>query len=212
MPLTEKESRFEGNRRNRGRKFGKRRRLGKDSFLGKFGVDLLEIDLRQLISRSHLTVLCTLSNNGYSIKMHALADSGANGFVFIDTACAVDIAKFLNLKAQRLSSSIKVKGYDGKASNSVTHVLRLHLTIDGRRQYNLPLLILDLGSHDLILGRKWFDYFNVLIDCRQRCLQWPSELEPSYSAIREISIPRENLYPSPTSEYDDDIATREKAF
>src|SRR5450432_1544087 len=218
MPPTEEESGFEGNRGNRGnwrirnRKFGKRRRLGKDSFLGKFGVDLLEIDLRQLIGGSHLTVPCTLSSNGYSIKMHALADSGANGFVFIDTACAVDIAKFLNLKAQRLSSSIKVKGYDGKASNSVTYVLRLHLTIDGRRQYNLPLLILDLGSHDLILGRKWFDYFNVLIDCRQRCLQWPSELEPSYSATREISIPRENLYSSPTSEYDDDIATREKAF
>src|SRR5450432_416806 len=218
MPPTEEESGFEGNRGNRGnwrirnRKFGKRRRLGKDSFLGKFGVDLLEIDLRQLIGGSHLTVPCTLSSNGYSIKMHALADSGANGFVFIDTACAVDIAKFLNLKAQRLSSSIKVKGYDGKASNSVTHVLRLHLTIDGRRQYNLPLLILDLGSHDLILGRKWFDYFNVLIDCRQRCLQWPSELKLSYSATREIAMPRENLYSSPTSEYDDDIATREKAF
>jgi hypothetical protein len=84
--------------------------------------------------------------------MYALADSGANGFVFIDTAYAVDIAKFLNLKAQRLSSSIKVKGYDGKASNSVTYILRLHLTIDGRRQYNLPLLILDLGSYNLILG------------------------------------------------------------
>src|SRR5450432_3585855 len=98
--------------------------------------------------------------------MHALADSGANGFVFIDIAYTVDIAKFLNLKAQRLSSSIKVKGYDRKASNSVTHVLWLHLTIDGRRQYNLHLLILDLGSYDLILGQKWFDYFNVLIDCR----------------------------------------------
>jgi predicted aspartyl protease len=125
--------------------------------------------LSQLVGGPHLTIPCTLSKNGYAIQLHALADSGANGFLFLDTLCAIDIAKFLGLKAQRLPTAIHVKGYDGKTGNSITHILRLHLTIDGRRQYHVPFLILDLGSHDCIIRRKWFKHFHVLIDVKERC-------------------------------------------
>ena len=113
-----------------------------------------------------MTIPCTLSINGYSVQSKALADSGANGFVFINTLFTFDLAKFFRIKVQKLPSSIAVKGYDGQANNAITHVLRLHFTIDGRRQYNLPFLILDIGSHDVILGRKWLAYFNILIDAR----------------------------------------------
>jgi len=102
----------------------------------------------------HLTIPCTLSSNGYSINLNALADSGANGFVFINTSCAIEMATLLNLKVKRLSQPIRVKGYDGQAKNSITHILRIHLTVDNRHQYHMPLMILDLGSHDLILGHK----------------------------------------------------------
>jgi hypothetical protein len=71
----------------------------------------------------HLTIPCTLSNNGYSIKLNALADSGANGFVFIDTQCAIDIAKFLDIKAQQLLHEVTVKGYNSKAGNAISHYL-----------------------------------------------------------------------------------------
>jgi hypothetical protein len=70
-----------------------------------------------------LTVPCTIAHNGYTVKLNALADSGANGFVFIDTLCAINIAKFLNVKAQRLPCLINVKGYDGKAGSAITHIL-----------------------------------------------------------------------------------------
>ena len=112
---------------------GKRRSLGKDSFLGKFGVNLREIDLGQLIGRQHLTILCKLSRNRYSIQTKALTDTRANGFAFIDTLYAVDIAKFLNLKAERLPNPITVRGYNGKAQNAITHYLRLYMTIDRQR-------------------------------------------------------------------------------
>jgi predicted aspartyl protease len=121
-------------------------------------------------------VFCTIAHNRYTVKLNALADSGANGFVFINTLCAIDIAKFLNVKAQRLPRLINVKGYDRKAGSAITHILRLHLTINGRRQYYIPLLILDLGSHDCILGRKWFVFLGVLIDAKRHCLRWPDSL------------------------------------
>ena len=67
----------------------------------------------------HLTVSCTLAKNGYGVISQALVDSGANGFVFIDTCCAVDIAKFLGLKTQRLPRAVPVKGYDGKGGQPI---------------------------------------------------------------------------------------------
>ena len=97
---------------------------------------------------------CILAYNGYRVHTSTLVDFGANSFVFIDTLYTIDIARFLDLRAERLPRIVPVKGYNGKAGTPLTHCLRLHLTMDGRRQYNVPLLILDLGSHDLILGRK----------------------------------------------------------
>jgi hypothetical protein len=131
----------------------------------------------------HLTILCTLSKNRYSVDTYTLADSRANGFVFINSSFTINIAKFFQLKAQRLPEPIYIKGYDRQSLKSVTHVLYLYLIVDGRRLPNLPLLILDLGTHNLILGQKWFDYLNVLVNCRNRCLEWPLGLEPSYSAV-----------------------------
>jgi hypothetical protein len=142
-----------------------------------------------------MIVNCNLSTNGYRVTSSALVDTRANGFVFINTLFAYDIAKLLGLKAQRLPYTIGTKGYDGKAGERITHYLRLHITVDGRRQYNIPLLILDLGSHDLILGRKWLAYFDILPDCRRGCLRWPSELPPSQSAVKEITIARDSLNP-----------------
>jgi hypothetical protein len=101
----------------------KRGYLEKDSLLDKFDVDLSEIDLYQLVDRSYLTMFCTLLYYRYSIKLEALADSRTNGFVFIDTLCAIDFVKFLSIKAQRLSQAISVKGYNRKNRSTITYIL-----------------------------------------------------------------------------------------
>jgi hypothetical protein len=70
-----------------------------------------------------LTVSYIIAHNRYAVKLNALADSGANGFVFINTLYLINIAKFLNVKAQRLSCLINVKGYNKKAGSAITHIL-----------------------------------------------------------------------------------------
>jgi hypothetical protein len=40
-----------------------------------------------------------IAHNKYTVKLNVLADSEANGFVFINTFYAINIAKFLNVKA-----------------------------------------------------------------------------------------------------------------
>ena len=78
--------------------------------------------------------------------------------------------RFLDVSPITLPTPCPVKGYDGKPGKPVTQILTLHLAIDGRRQRDIPMLILDLGSHDLILGRKWFSHFDVWLDVRKRRL------------------------------------------
>ena len=100
----------------------------------------------------YLTLPCTLSKNGNGVKLRALADSGANGLAFLDTRVAYDLAAFCNVSLEPLPRPIRVKGYEGKIQTAVAQFLCLHLRIDGRKIWNLPFLVLDLGSQDCILG------------------------------------------------------------
>ncbi|KKA22077.1 Gag/polymerase/env polyprotein [Rasamsonia emersonii CBS 393.64] len=104
-----------------------------------------------------------------------IRDTGANGFIFIDTNLATLIAKTFGLHTVPLGREYAVQGYDGKSEAPVTHAIFMTLEVDGRRQNNLPMLIVNLGRHDIILGRKWFAQFGVLPDCKNQRLLWPSE-------------------------------------
>ena len=41
----------------------------------------------------------TVSWNGYRVNITALVDTRANSFAFINTTCANDVARFLNVNA-----------------------------------------------------------------------------------------------------------------
>ena len=169
--------------------------------------------MRSLIGGQHLTIACILSTNGTSVALYTLIDSRANRFIFVNILFAIDLARSFNITTARLPSSIQVKGYDGRPGKPVTHYIRLHLTVDQRRQYNVPLLILDLGSHDIIIGRKWLAYFDVLPDCRRRRLVWPDKLPPSYSVAKEIRWNRQDLIPAPkVLSHQEDADRRDRAF
>jgi hypothetical protein len=69
-------------------------------------------------------------HNSYRINLHALANTKANKFAFINTACAINIAKFLNIKVTKLKELITVKGFNSKQGYIVTYFLTLHLFIN----------------------------------------------------------------------------------
>lgn len=161
-----------------------------------------------------MTVLCNLPMNGYALSLQVLIDSGANGFAFIDQTTAVDWAKFLGIKAQQLPHPISGLGYNGQSGASISHILRLHLIIDGRRQLNLPFMITPLGSHQVILGLKWLDNFVISVDCSARRLSWPSEYHATTPWLQnETSISQSAIVPKrPVPSYQADIARRDKAI
>ena len=82
------------------------------------------------------------------------------------------VERFLDVSPASLKTPYKVRGFDGQQTTPITHSIELALMIDGRR-VKTPMLIVGLGEHDMILGRKWFAETGVLIDCKNRCLIWP---------------------------------------
>lgn len=145
-------------------KLGKCCGLEEDSFLGPIDIDLDEIDIHDLLDSNH-DHFCTdkqLVKNGLSVASSSLIDTGAGGYGFID-------AKFLNLTGSRLGATliplkkeVNVKGYDGNSPQGITHAVRFSIQIDGRRIDDEPLLVLNLGNHEIILGRKWLAEHNIL--------------------------------------------------
>lgn len=121
--------------------------------------------------------------------------------------------KFLDVSPTTLPTPCPVKGYDGKPGRPVTQILTLHLSIDDRRQRDIPMLILDLGSHDLIIGRKWFTHFDIWLDVRNQRLLWPTTNTHGPPLSREIRIPRENLRTKPLDpRHQADVVRRDYAF
>ena len=133
---------------------------------------MAEVDLSQLLGGDAFTLPCTVSNNGLGIKTSSLIDTGANGYTFVDTQFARTVERFLGIKPRILKDQCKVRGFDGQQTTPITEFLELMLTIDGR-QIRIPMLVVGLGDHDMILGRKWFVHTGVLIDCKNRKLLWP---------------------------------------
>jgi hypothetical protein len=76
---------------------GKEEPLVQDSCLG-YIISLLKINLIRLIGGRHFIILYIVLKNKYIVPLTTLINSRANGFAFINTAYAIDITKFFNLK------------------------------------------------------------------------------------------------------------------
>jgi len=129
---------------------------------------MLHVDLSRLVGGKSCTILCTLFCNGYQVLTFALADLGTNAFALIDTKCAIKLANFLNTPLEELPKPIPIHKYNRQIGQPITSILQIYLCIDGHRQYNIPLLIIDFKNHDMILKRKWLAYLGLQFDVWNR--------------------------------------------
>ena len=76
------------------------------------------------------------------------------------------------------------------------------------------MLITGLGSHDMIIGRNFFDYFRVLIDVHHRQLHWPQEFPPAKTYSRTMVIhSRDDIRPQQIQrQYQQDMFRRDRAI
>ncbi|KAI0994583.1 hypothetical protein K3495_g13599 [Podosphaera aphanis] len=72
---------------------------------------------------------------------------------------------------------------------------------------------MELGSHDIVLGRAWLSHFDVPVDFRCHKLCWPPALPPTHSYSNPIcrTLP-EILSASTKLAHVRDIARRDRLF
>jgi hypothetical protein len=59
----------------------------------------------------------------------------------------------------------------------------------------MPFCIALLGKHNVIIGRKWFEYFKIDLAVADRKLLWPQSLLPTYFFDKLIEVNRESMAP-----------------
>ena len=114
---------------------------------------------------------------------------------------------------EMLEKPIPVKGYNGQMGTPITSVFQTHFQINRRRQYNMPFLITDLGSHDAILGRERLAHLNLWLDVWNRRLIWPDDLLPSPSFVKQTMVDIKTLQgPAINLAHQADATRRDQAF
>ena len=73
--------------------------------------------------------------------------------MLINTKFAQRLSRFLSTPIHTLLTLITVRGFDGQSRQAINRYIVLYLRVDGRKQYNVPIVLLDTGYRDLILSR-----------------------------------------------------------
>jgi hypothetical protein len=144
--------------------------------------------------------------NGLSLTANALVDTGANGYIFVNRSFADKIKKFLPVEVLKDPIPVPVGGYKGSIDQEIEEGIKTHLRIQGRFIRDQMLVVVDM-NHELILGRKFMDYYDLLVDTRRRRLLFPDEMPPGLPATDIRMDDAGTLLKHPS--YDADVRRRE---
>lgn len=134
-------------------------------------------------------------------------DTGAQGYLFLNSKIASSISVALRQPIRKLPYQVMVRGFKDQISSSVTHYIRLHLKIDGRKILNCPFVILDLGAQDCIIGLRWLKRFRIMLDTDRLRMVWPPQYPVSYDPSPPIPM---RLHPTaPAGQVELDIQRRD---
>jgi len=126
----------------------------------------------------------SLTSQNKSFSLRPLVDSGSAAYTLIHTKLADKVCKELGLQPIPLSKEKLIRGYDGKLSKkAITHKILPNLTIGNYKEPTVPMLIADLGHHEVILGKPWINKNGILLDMRHDTIVFPNQLDSSISVL-----------------------------
>ncbi len=110
------------------------------------------MDTARVLGGKSLRIPVLLSYNGIAVKVNALLDSGADGYLYLNRSIAPKVRAAIGAPQDQLTRAADLKGYRTDDSDKVTTVLQAHLTIDGIKLLNEPFVEADLGNNEVIIG------------------------------------------------------------
>lgn len=153
-----------------------------DSISGKGSASVCEITesgpLAPLIGGVPLLGICTVANNGFSFHTSALLDSGANGSLFIDTTLATFLIDKMGCEWRDDFEPHPIGTFESGTAQYINKLVKAQFRIQGFLFHDQWMMVMRM-RHPLILGRKFLDYNDILLDCRRRRLLMPPEMLPA---------------------------------
>ena len=134
--------------------------------------------LAALIGGVPLLGLCTVANNGMSFHISALLDSGANGSLFVDTRLANFMIQKLGCEWRDDFKPHGIGTFESGTAQYINKIVKANFRVQGYLFHDQWMMVMKM-RHPLILGRKFLDRHDILLDCRRRRLLMPPEMLPA---------------------------------
>jgi len=124
------------------------------------------------VEANHLVMACTIVDNHNKIRSHALIDSGATRYAFLNKAFAErHNFPLFELKEPRRLTVIDVRPV---SSGAITHITKIGLSINNHHEM-IPAFVTTLGGYHLTLGLPWLKHHDVKIYFASNSLTFESE-------------------------------------
>lgn len=174
------------------------------------GADDIPYDfLSRYLGGNPLIFPCQVAFNGTALNTLCLIDSGANGFLFVSVAFAKKMLRLLRPRRIENFRPRTIGGFDGKVSQIIDVALEAHFRLCGVTNVGVPFLVIDM-KYDFIVGRRWFEACDMLIDCKGRTLLPKGEWSPAPPA-RDIEIdPKDHVLRPIQPEHQKDAERRNR--
>jgi hypothetical protein len=129
-------------------------------------------------------ISCTIANNGTSLSTKdVLVDTEPNGYIFVSRSFAARSTTILQIEEIQLFPA----GEIGQGRETVDLALRGTLRTQNRTLPNQIFLVINC-AHDLMIGKLWLARHNVLPDCKNLQLIFPSSWKPDPPYWKDISL------------------------
>ena len=107
-----------------------------------------------LFSQKPFVIPGVLFSQGKRYEAPLLVDTGATGYSFVNERMIKAICNAIGVSPIPLSKPKKVRGYNGQISKTlITYIILLGLELNSYKELTVPMLITDLGQHDVILSK-----------------------------------------------------------
>lgn len=156
----------------------------------------------ELFSLRSFVLTCQIYLGSNSLDVKCLMDTGCTAYALIHERLVPFICERLGIEPLRLFKPKRVRGFDGKlTSKPISYAIYPMLSVQGRRESTVPMLIADIGQHDAILGKPWMNRNKLLLNMSNDSIIFPSDLasKPSVtppSTPPILGIPK--ILPRPT--------------
>ena len=78
----------------------------------------------------------------------------------------------LDYSRTKLVELIPVIRFNKNYKHHLIYIITTNLYLNRRIELEIPFLELDISTYNIILGRKWLEENNILINYRRRRLLW----------------------------------------